>query len=335
MFSTLRIENFTAFVDTSFTFVPGINVFVGGNGTGKTHILKMLYCMQYCTHKDSDTKTSISKKFVAVFRPYKGSLGRLVHRRAGKSIAQIKATSNNKHISLKFSNSAKPLQSTGGLGKFGQPVYIPVKELLSQAPQYRSIYNRYDLPHEEVYYDIIDLAYLPSLKGPAIEDRKKLLEFIRKIVDGRVTTKDEDFFLTNSSGDLEMTLVAEGTRKLALIWKLIQNGSLLSGSTLYWDEPEANLNPSMMQHVAGILTELARIGIQVFVATHSYAFLKEIEFHAMKSVPIRFFSLHRKPDEDGIFSHPSDSYEQISPNLIADEYIRIYDEGIRRSLGGL
>ena len=44
----LRLENFTAFADATFEFVPGINVLIGKNGSGKTPVLKALYaCYLY------------------------------------------------------------------------------------------------------------------------------------------------------------------------------------------------------------------------------------------------------------------------------------------------
>ena len=39
----LQLENFTAFESLDMEFSPGINVFVGANGTGKTHIMKVCY----------------------------------------------------------------------------------------------------------------------------------------------------------------------------------------------------------------------------------------------------------------------------------------------------
>ena len=42
MFKKLELENFTVFEKASFEWVDGINVFVGENGTGKTHLLKLL-----------------------------------------------------------------------------------------------------------------------------------------------------------------------------------------------------------------------------------------------------------------------------------------------------
>src|SRR5690242_154359 len=41
----LRLIRFTAFMDTEFEFVPGVNVLVGENGTGKTHAMKALYAV--------------------------------------------------------------------------------------------------------------------------------------------------------------------------------------------------------------------------------------------------------------------------------------------------
>ena len=49
---------------------------------------------------------------------------------------------------------------------------------------------------------------------------------------------------------------------------LIMNGELRNKSSLFWDEPEANLNPRLLRELAGILVELSKV-MQVTVATHS------------------------------------------------------------------
>ena len=43
MLKTLKISNFTVFDNVDFEFSPGLNVIVGENGTGKTHVLKLGY----------------------------------------------------------------------------------------------------------------------------------------------------------------------------------------------------------------------------------------------------------------------------------------------------
>lgn len=39
----LALKNFTVFEDAKFEFCPGINVLIGENASGKTHVLKLLY----------------------------------------------------------------------------------------------------------------------------------------------------------------------------------------------------------------------------------------------------------------------------------------------------
>ena len=39
----IKLENYTVFEDQQIEFCPGVNIFIGENGTGKTHILKALY----------------------------------------------------------------------------------------------------------------------------------------------------------------------------------------------------------------------------------------------------------------------------------------------------
>ena len=42
---SLSLENFTAFEKATFDFCPGINVLIGVNATGKTHVMKVIYAL--------------------------------------------------------------------------------------------------------------------------------------------------------------------------------------------------------------------------------------------------------------------------------------------------
>ena len=80
-----RIEaaNFTVFEDISIDFCKGLNVFIGENGMGKTHILKLLYAACWASKHD----VSFSQKSTMLFRPDQSNIGRLVRseeRRVGK-----------------------------------------------------------------------------------------------------------------------------------------------------------------------------------------------------------------------------------------------------------
>jgi len=204
--------------------------------------------------------------------------------------------------------------------------------MLSHGPGFRSLYAQREIHYEEVYADILDRAYRPLLRGPADAPRRRLLRILQEAIDGKVTVKNEEFFLRNRRGNLEFTLLAEGMRKLALLWILIQNGTLLEGSVLFWDEPETNLNPYLFGKLIEVLIELQRTGVQVFFATHDYVILKELDLSRNNRDQILFHSLFRDRESDEIRCHSSDSYLGIHPNAIADTFRSLYDREVERSM---
>lgn len=331
----IKLDGFTAFGELDVAFSPGINLLIGANGTGKTHLLKVAYAA--CDVSSSGG--SLAEKLVATFMPYENRLGRLAHRRGTSSNASVEVYRDGAKIRLTFSNHSKGHDTgkvTGRAKWIDQPVscvYIPVKEMLANAPGFRSLYAQRQIHFEAIYADIVDRAYLPILRGPPDTIRRKLLRSLQKAIEGKVVSKGETFFLRNKHGELEFSLLAEGTRKLALLWLLIQNGSLQGGSVLFWDEPEANLNPKVMGALVEILLELRRLGVQVFIATHDYVLLKEFDLQAKTADDLRFHALFR--DADGLVHHTQASaLHAVDHNAIAETFSGLYDREVRRSLGG-
>ena len=332
----LRFDRFTAFEKLNFQPSQGINVLVGANGTGKTHLMKVAYVA--CDV--SKTGNSFAEKLINVFLPSGRSIGRLAKRRKKSTQCSLQIYRGNKSIRASFSSHATIPDSatiTGAKNWASEPVecvYIPVKEMLANAPGFRSLYSQREIAFEEIYSDILDRAYRPALRGPADSTRKRLLTILRRIIDGRVTATKEEFFLRSKSGNLEFALLAEGMRKLGLLWLLIQNGTLLGGSVLFWDEPETNLNPKLFGPLVEILLELQRVGVQIFIATHDYAILKELDLQARETDDLTFHSLYREENSNDIACQISHSYLNIHPNAIAEAYGDLYDREVKRSLSG-
>jgi ABC-type branched-subunit amino acid transport system ATPase component len=332
----IELRNFTAFADLSLDLSPGVNIFIGTNGTGKTHLLKLLYAA--CDISRSDR--SVAEKLVRVFLPFQGSMGRMVRRQQGSSTASVLVRRGSSSLSVTFSNHTQhPDRATVKATSWrDQPIecaYIPVKEMLAHAPGFRSLYDTREIHFEETYADLITRAYLPKLRGPIDEDRRKLLEIIQQQMRGTVVVQEEEFFLKSSAGNLEFSLLAEGLRKLALIWLLIQNGTLLGGSALFWDEPEANLNPAVMGTVAEILLELRRLGVQVFVATHDYVLLKELSLRARPEDPVAYHALFRDGDpEAGVSASTAAALEAVHPNAIRETFLDLFDREAARDFAG-
>lgn len=343
MIEQIKLERFTAFESLSLQFSSGINVLIGENGTGKTHLLKAVYAA--CDV--SKSQKSLAEKVNRVFLPSGEQIGRLVKRKSVSTTGSFEVTrkvqglTKSITIRLSLSNHTKdPAKATiSGAHKLWQEhpvesVYIPVKDMMANAPGFRSLYNLRHIHFEEVYADIIDRVFLGSLKGPTDQARKKLLDILQQSMEGKVIAKNEEFFLKSQQGELEFTLLAEGIRKLGLLWVLIQNGTLLNGSVLFWDEPETNLNPKLMRTVVEILIELQRMGVQLFISTHNYSLLKEFDLQKSATDKLLFHSLYR--DGTGLIKADSfTDYDALTPNAIDDAFAGMVDREIQQSMGGL
>jgi predicted ATP-dependent endonuclease of OLD family len=342
MVEKIKFERFTAFEKLEVKFSPGINIFVGENGTGKTHILKAVYAA--CDIAKS--KGGFAEKINNVFYPSGKQIGRLVKRSTVSSKGSVEVTrkiDGDKKIALRLSlsnHTTKPDKATvSGSTKAWtdnpmEAAYIPVKDMMANAPGFRSLYEEREIHFEEIYVDIIRKAFLPILKGPTDKQRKQLLDSLQDAMDGKVIAKNEEFFLRSKHGELEFTLLAEGFRKMGLLWILIQNGTLLNGSVLFWDEPETNLNPKLMQAIIGILLELQRIGVQIFLSTHDYVILKEFELQSTTEDNITYHSLYRDDESGEIKVSSTENYLDISPNAIDDTFGNLVTRDIQKSFKG-
>lgn len=337
----VKLERFTAFRKLDLKLSPGINVFIGANATGKTHLLKVLYAACDVTR----TGDSLPEKLVRVFLPDGRHLGRLVYREKAPTEGSLAVYRGKTRISMRFSNRATTSMdarvtgsASGGDGDWmSSPVectYIPVKEMLANAPGFRSLYSARETHFEEVYSDVIDRAFLPPLRGPLGVEREKLLRVVWPADRGKIVTKEERFFVRLPPGLIEFTLLAEGLRKLALLARLIENGALSPGSVLFWDEPETNLNPRLMGDVVQVLLELQRAGVQVLLATHNYVVLKEFDLRCKSSDKIEFHALYRDEASGDIKHESTSDYLAIHPNAISDTFADLYDRDIKRALVG-
>ena len=336
MLTNLHLKNLTVFPDADFRFAEGLNLLVGENGTGKSHLLKMAYALIHVLAKDTGgngnkepTKTflqrAIADKLLGVFKP--DELGRLVRRQQGRNRCEVGAILAGEN-SLRFSFYSKsktevsveqPLPKR--LDKL--PVYLPTRELLTIAPGFVSLYETTVLPFEETYRDTCLLLGAPLARGPREARIRELLVALEEAMDGKVETDATGrFYLKSSSGKMEMHLVAEGLRKLAMLARLIATGQLVDKGCLFWDEPEANLNPRMVRTVAGTILHLCRSGIQVFIATHSLFLMRELDILLQTSefagTSRRFFGLQQRSD-GGVEVRQGDSIDDVGYIASLDE----------------
>ena len=88
---------------------------------------------------------------------------------------------------------------------------------------------------------------------------------------------------------------------------------------LFWDEPEANLNPKLVKLIVQTILDISQSGIQVFIATHSLFLLRELYIlqQSKETVDARFFGLHLK--DDGVEVHQGETMDDIGDISALDE----------------
>jgi len=350
----LLLKDFTAFAEAELEFSPGLNVLIGANGTGKSHVLKVLYCIlrpRVSAQADAQAGTLIRglegdriwSKLFGVLRPLPasdrdsgksvyGPIMRSLTRRGVTGLLRVEAHGDFGEVTLEAPDAIPFWRITDGQPRPGPVVFIPAAEVLSIYHGFVAAYERRELSFDETYRDLcVDLAAAPlrSVSPPGLEESAAKLD---GAVGGKTELRGDRFYVSLSDNWLlEATMLAEGLRKVAAIAHLIRNGSIAEGSVLLWDEPETNMNPKLIPTVAQTLLSLARAGVQVFIATHDYLLTSEISIAAeyateeAKLAAPRFFAFAKPGPLAPVVVESGDTLADLRHNPILEEFAAHYD----------
>lgn len=340
MLKSAEFQSFTTVPNGVWQFADGLNIIIGENGLGKSHVLKALYTMlkvQSGRPEDlfkSNLEKAYAEKLVRVMRPE--SLGRLVKRKQGRARCEIRLVmkQGKESSEIGFASNAKSqveVLKAPETALTRSPVYLPTRELMTLCPWFLNLYDNYHLEFEETWRDTVSLLGAPSVKGPREIRAAQLIAPLEQAMGGKVEMDAPSgrFYLrVTGEGSMEMPLVAEGIRKFAMLARLINTGVLLGHGYLFWDEPETNLNPKLMRTLAQCIVHLADQGIQVFIATHSLFLLREFEIllanrDRREGVAARYFGLHLQ--EQTVALTQSSDLSDIGPVTSLDESLKQSD----------
>lgn len=368
MISELQLDNFAAFKELKLNFSPKINVIIGENSCGKTQILKSIYAL-------SRNDMLKSANLFDLFKPLKESLGSLHHRSSSEDALLSVKDASDSQSKIVFSAKSK-IQFSEILSDASAPcLLIPTKEILSLLPAINSGKASKESVSALLDKSVIDLCEL-VLKAPSEETEKILNNDPRastiapklsKALGGRyIIDGSEQYFVAGSyrekklpggskaqqaqiyndytelkfekaeGTEISVMMTAEGYRKIGLLQRLLENGTLTQSgiSTILWDEPESNMNPSLIRTLVECLLTLSRNGQQIILATHNYVLLKwfDLLVDSSKDDHIMYHALYR--DENKVIRSESESdYSMLSNNAIAETYGELYDEEITKALG--
>jgi predicted ATPase len=388
MIAKLELKNFTAFHNLRIEFSPKVNVIIGENSSGKTHLLKAAYALgkasaDAATQKGEQAPSYsdiVTEKLLGLYKPQNNRLSHLYYRK-GKGPTQITVTeSGGKTLDVEFTGKARKVQTTGDHeGVLAPGVYIPTKEVLTLLP---SIHDQIvSLEVQKSLFDDTILDLCQNLLREVDEDYEvklnsnprlgALVPALAKAIGGRyeIAGKEQFFiqgsyenrkktpvsrnkqakaysdaypsvirFIPEKGTELSYNMTAEGYRKIGVLMQLLRNGCVEPGvtGTIFWDEPECNMNPRLIRMLVESLLTMSRNGQQVILTTHDYVLLKWFDLLSNKGADdhVRFHTLNRDAESNEIKVESVDSYQLLKTNAIASTFSDLYDSEIERSLGG-
>lgn len=296
--SKIKINDFFVFKGEFATqFCSGVNIFTGGNGTGKTTLLRAI-----------------------AIQPILGFPYLDVDNTSFKNTPDLRKTENVEVFPFHDDKYNK-----------NKHIFIPADDMLSH-PELYPMAQQYRLTYNSSEIDIIGNAILP-ITNEITSNAAKILYIIRSIIGGEVVYEKDTFFIVKSDGTkIPFVLEASGYRKFGLLWKLLRNGLLESESVLFWDEPENSLNPELIPVLVDILLELSRNGVQIFIATHSEILASYFSVNQQKDDSVMFYSLY-KDGQGQIKADSNDRFDLLEQNKLTEEPVKLYEKQIEKGLG--
>lgn len=343
---TVKLDQFGPFSDAVLELVPGVNVLLGANGTGKTFVLKALYAVVKSLSGEgalgAPPREAVRAKLAGVFRPDDGDIRRLVSRGSGKSTGRIRVEFDDRDAirvtistggSRPISSLIYPPQRNGSTSELElRALFLPSREVLAMYEGFVAAYQQRELSFDETYFDTALALSAAALRGPRPGPLRKVTERLEEAIGGKVRLEGPRFYLraSHGGGRLEAHLVAEGSRKVASVVHLIANGALRQGGLLIWDEPEANLHPRLAEVVVDCLLALAGGGVQVVIATHDYlvadAISRASEYRKASdtTATVRFFQLLREDGAPATVAR-ADTFADLPNNPLLQAFLDHHD----------
>jgi energy-coupling factor transporter ATP-binding protein EcfA2 len=276
----VEIQDFLVFEgEFSAAFCPGVNVLIGGNGTGKTTLMKVMY-------------DKLTDKIIICNGEY---------------------TCNGDYTCGGNQN----VQISGHIDDSPRSVYIPEKDILEHAKGLLTFIEQKQTGFSKIYRDVLIAAQdVPTQEQS--DTQKSIGQKIVNIIGGEVRWDkgDGSFYTLKTDGNrISFANEASGYKKFGVLGLLVSSGQLEPGAVLFWDEPENSLNPELVPVLVDILLELSWNGVQIFIATHDYNLARYFDVRKDKSIPVMFHNLS-KTDKGYIVCNSSPEYIKVPDNLL-------------------
>lgn len=335
MIRKLTVEGMTVFQrPESFHFVPGINIIVGGNDSGKSHLMKLCYAISKwgCGGSRRDLpevwaeEKRLRQDLLRVFGTR--DLTSLTSRSGGKDIvARVKASLEGEKVPTGTADVAFQFKAhceEEGLRISTMPerylssnaVFLSPREVLSIYPCYMQAGKRYPELLDSASWELCRaLETEPS--APLPQALRYVVKQIEHLLGGKLQRRNGRFYLQRPGQEtLELNLIAEGFKRIGTLGLLLSNGTVRPGTALFWDEPEMNLNAGHLPLLVNLMMTLCRAGVQLVLTTHSLFLLRELVIQLAeaqnRSTTRRFFGLQAGRVENGKRVSEADELDKLA-----------------------
>lgn len=321
MIRKLVVEGLTVFPHkVAFDFVPGVNIVVGGNDSGKSHLMKLCYAI--CRWGEKSPRREFPETWAEERRLVRCLLNTFGTRDLTALISRHPAV-HELFVHASLQGEKAPIGSAelefsfceegeeGALSIATMPqrflqenaLYLPPREVLSLFPCYLQVGKHYPDLLDAPAHDLCQALEVAPEQHPP-DSLRRVLRLISLLLRGQLQRHGSRFVLRRGSETLlDQNLVAEGFKRLGTISLLIANGSLRPGSTLFWDEPEMNINAAHLPLLCGIILGLSEAGVQLILTTHSLFLLRELVIRlgepSRSELTRRFIGLQPPTEDSG------------------------------------
>lgn len=335
MITSVVLKNFGPLESIEWDNLAKINLVLGGNGQGKTFLLKAMYAAikgieQNGRGNDNRTISEIiSDKLYWTFQSEK--LGELV-RKPVESPLGFSMTTEQGDVFFAFGQDTirKVTVTSDTLPTETNSIFLPAKEVLSlQKIILKSREQDAMFGFDDTYFDLARALRISTTKGRNLTAFASSREKLRDFLGGKIEFDPQKDRWTFKKGSFRFPIgtTSEGTKKTAILDTLLGNRYLTTDSRIFIDEPEAALHPQAISELMEIITLLTECGIQFFIATHSYFVIKKLFIIALErgmSIPVLSLG-----DGKAVYN---DMLDGMPKNSIIDESVRLYEEEVRVSL---
>jgi len=292
-------------------FCPGVNVLIGGNGTGKTTLIREMYKSAKAI-KNYHVPSNLTDK--ALLINYDEN-----HSQLGKSCGQLDG-----RIEL--------IVDVAGIS---YTIYIPEKDIFEHATGLLPFIKQRETGFSQIYEDILLAGQVARIRDQSAT-QKSVGQKIAKIIDGEVYRNEVDgsFYTLKTDGTrVPFEHEASGYKRIGFLGLLVSRGLLEPGTVLFWDEPENSLNPELVPDLVDILLELSRSGVQIFIATHDYLLPKYLEVRRKTEDDVWFHFLSKTGFNQPVTIESDTFFSAFENNNIINQPIRLYEETHKEGMG--